>query len=206
MGDKIMERLRKYRLGFALLSLGFIVVGILFLAMRENAFVKIAGIFGLVIFVIGGVMLLSYFLKGKDEGSSHMQMALSVLVAVLGLLMMIFPGGFAGLFSLFLGIYMIIMGAAAAQIGYCRRAAGGSGNLASIIFGGVLVVLGLVMAINPFKAMAWFATLIGVVMIICGVMGIGLEIYYSQSVKKISVYKLNQAGERPIEVDYKDVK
>ena len=204
MKGKNFAVLKKYRLSFSLLSLAVLIVGILFLVMKENAFLSLASIFGALIVLVGGVMILTYLLK-EHEKNSRLQLVLSIAVAALGLWIILSPGTFASLLSLVLGLYLILVGASIAQIGYSMREIEGK-QIFSFIFGGVMVVLGLIMALNPFRAMAWFATFIGVVMILAGIIGLGTEIYLSWASKKIRLYIERTGGSGPIQAEYKDIK
>ncbi len=197
MKEKSFAVLKKYRLSFSLLSLAVLIVGILFLVMKENAFLSLASIFGALIVLVGGVMILTYLLK-EHEKNSRIQLVLSLWI-------ILSPGTFASLLSLVLGLYLILVGASIAQIGYSMREIEGK-QIFSFIFGGVMVVLGLIMALNPFRAMAWFATFIGVVMILAGIIGLGTEIYLSWASKKIRLYIERTGGSGPIQAEYKDIK
>ena len=120
MKEKSFAVLKKYRLSFSLLSLAVLIVGILFLVMKENAFLSLASIFGALIVLVGGVMILTYLLK-EHEKNSRLQLVLSIAVAALGLWIILSPGTFASLLSLVLGLYLILVGASIAQIGYSMR-------------------------------------------------------------------------------------
>ena len=210
MGQKLMAELKQYRLTLGFVSVGFLALGILFAVMRADALIKIMMIFGIVVAASGAVMLLTYFLRDKKNNSSTtlnrwsggvLGLCEGVVLVVIGAVILVNPSAFAGLFPLFLGIYLILMGAVALLLGWSMNLAGEPGAKGMLIFGGVLAVLGLVMAFNPFRTLSWIALLLGIGMIVGGVVGLVLVVFVSFESKRI--LRLDQKDSIPAE--YRDL-
>lgn len=201
MGRKLAEELQRYRLSLGLISVGFLALGILFIVMREQAVVRIMMIFGIVVAAAGGIALVTYFLRDKKNGGSTAQLLMGIAITVLGLVILINPTAFAEMFPLFLGIFLILMGAVSILLGWAMNLMQENGAKAMLIFGGVLALIGVVLAMNPFRALSWLALLMGILMALAGVLGIGIVVVVSIESKKI--LRLPEKGS--ISAEYRDV-
>ena len=201
MGRKLAEELQRYRLSLGLISVGFLALGILFIVMREQAVVRIMMIFGIVVAAAGGITLVTYFLRDKKNGGSTAQLLMGIAITVLGLVILINPTAFAEMFPLFLGIFLILMGAVSILLGWAMNLMQENGAKAMLIFGGVLALIGVVLAMNPFRALSWLALLMGILMALAGVLGIGIVVVVSIESKKI--LRLPEKGS--IAAEYRDV-
>ena len=201
MGRKLAEELQRYRLSLGLISVGFLALGILFIVMREQAVVRIMMIFGIVVAAAGGIALVTYFLRDKKNGGSTAQLLMGIAITVLGLVILINPTAFAEMLLMFLGIFLILMGEVSILLGWAMNLMQENGAKAMLIFGGVLALIGVVLAMNPFRALSWLALLMGILMALAGVLGIGIVVVVSIESKKI--LRLPEKGS--ISAEYRDV-
>ena len=185
MGQKLAEELRRYRWSLGGVSVGFMALGVLFIVMRADALVKIMMIFGIVVAATGGATLLAYFLRDKRNHGSTTQLLMGIAIAALGVAIILNPAALAEMFPLFLGIFIILMGAVALLLGWSMNLSQENGAKGMLVFGGVLALAGLVLAMNPFKTLSWLALLLGILMILAGLLGIAIVTVISVESKKI---------------------
>ncbi len=158
-----------------------ILFGILAISATETTMLGISVYFGLIV-LIGGILLLlgAWDLQRKEKNYSLM-LTEGVISAVLGILIMVFPGQTLKLFYIFVGIWAIFLGLLKIYIAIILKKMNEFRYM--LIIGGILLfVIGLLFLLNPDFIAGMVIKIIGGIFILVGMM----LVYFSFTVRNAS--------------------
>lgn len=158
-----------------------ILFGALALFATETTMLSISIYFGLIV-LLGGILLLlaAWDLHRKDKNYSLM-LTEGIISAVLGILIMVFPGQTLKLFYIFIGIWAILLGLFKVYIAIILKKMNDFRYM--LIIGGILLfVIGLLFLLDPAFIAGMVIKIIGGIFILVGMM----LVYFSFTVKNAS--------------------
>lgn len=176
-----------------------ILIGIFLLFFDPDQMKVLMVYFGIAILVVGAILLLYGIRQIKQNKSAGMLIVESILTAVVGLIMIIFPDFSLKFFLIIVGVWAVILGIAQLAILINIKEKMRSKNV--LLFNGLLtIVLGVLMFIDPINTAGFLLKIIGVFAILFGV----LMIYFGFALKMLKVAvneALKETGKLPEETE-----
>jgi len=155
-----------------------IIFGALALFATEGLMLSISMYFGLLILIGGVLLLFGAWDRQRKSKSFSVMLTEGIISAILGTLIMIYPGQTLKLFFIFIGIWALMLGLFKIYIAIVLR--GMKEFRYMFIFGGILLfVIGLVLLLDPAYVAGLILKIVGVIFIIFGM----LLAYFSFVVK-----------------------
>lgn len=162
-----------------------IALGALLAFMPQVTTVTIVYLLALCVAVSGIASLISYARSKRAGLDSSGVLASGVLLLVVALIIFVFPQAVASIFSLVLGILLVVGGVvnvvrSVELRGYVPRA-----GLASLVISAIIAVGGMIIVINPFGTTVTFVLVLGVLLIVKGVSDLAIELSLSRATKNL---------------------
>lgn len=123
------------------------LVGIILIFLPEGVNAIIGYIIGSA-FLLGGLATIIKYFKSQVV-NSFLTLVSGILYAALGLIVIIFPESIMKLFTIILGVFLIVNGALKVHGGYISQKFGNEKWKLNIISGVIIVIFGLVLIIDP---------------------------------------------------------
>ncbi len=153
----------------------FIVLGLFVLLWPGITVTTIVYLFGAIFALSGIASLVNYGRRSSQSYKSPAVLTSGIFMCVLALIVFIFPQAVASLFSLILGIVLVLCGVVSAVRSFDMRGFGGSSWIVSLVMGAVVAVGGIVIIANPFETTLMFIYVLGALMVINGVADLIIE-------------------------------
>lgn len=169
--------LRHMKTGTFLLSIAYLLLGLLLLIMPETSLLWICYAFGAVVLLTGVVCLLQYArLHGRGFAAPFLLVG-GVITGALGIFTLLRPQAVASILPIVFGIFILVDG--------CNRIASGV-ELARqkghkwwvlVLLGILSLVLGVVLIWRPFDIAVSMVMLCGVLLVVEGALNLGCVLY-----------------------------
>ena len=169
--------LRYVKNGMLLLSVAYIVIGMLLLIMPETSLLWICNIFGVVVLVTGIVCLIQYArIRGTGFTAPFMLVG-GVITAGLGIFTLAKPQVVTSFLPVVFGIFIVVDGLS--RIGTAIDLAKRNGQKwwLLLLFSIVSVALGVLLVLHPFDAAVSAVMLCGILLIAEGALNLGCILY-----------------------------
>ena len=169
--------LRYVKNGMLLLSVAYIVIGMLLLIMPETSLLWICNIFGVVVLVTGIVCLVQYArIRGTGFTAPFMLVG-GVITAGLGIFTLAKPQVVTSFLPIVFGIFIVVDGLS--RIGTAIDLAKRKGQKwwLLLLFSIVSVALGVLLVLHPFDAAVSAVMLCGILLIAEGALNLGCILY-----------------------------
>lgn len=176
-----LEMVRSNIVAQAVLS---VVMGLFLAVWPETTTITVVYLLALYLAVMGAASLVSYFIHRKKKGNQTGVLASGVFFLVVALAVFLFPETVAGMFSLILGVLLVVGGLVNVARAVELRSYQGATWLPALIVSVLVAVGGIVIVINPFDTTVTFVLVLGVLLIVKGVVDLVIEISLSRSMKK----------------------
>lgn len=160
----------------------FIVLGLVLLVVPDITLVTIVYLVGAIFAVSAIVSLVSYFRKGSASYMMSGALTTGIFLAVIALVMFVFPAAVAGFFSILLGAVLILCGIANTVRSIGMRDFGGSMWIVSTIISVIVAIGGVVIIWNPFETTVLFVMVLGVLLVITGASNLVIELAIRKNV------------------------
>ena len=133
-----------------------LLISLLIFIDPAGALMTIATYFGLLAFIIGGIMIITA--STGQRINRNLILIQGIFVALIGLLIVVYPGGTASLMIILMGLFITFLGAIQ-LIGYLQIKEALPAPQLSLIHAILSLAIGLLLLFNPFEG-AVLATLI----------------------------------------------
>lgn len=167
--NKFKEILKKLKVQSFLVAVALVVIGLLFIIFPDSSSLIICYFAGAVLAIWGAILLISYFTSGIREYGSG-DFAAGVGLICVALLLFIKPGLIAEFLTVIFGITLIVDGAVklqnVADMAKMKMRTGWAVMAIAILS----LVLGVVLAFNPFSSHNALMIFAGVALIVTGVL------------------------------------
>ena len=169
--------LRQMKTGTIILSVGYILIGLLLLVMPETSLQFLCFAFGAVILITGIVNLVRYF-RISGRGLQAPFLLIGGVVAIgLGLFLLIKPVFVMSILPVVFGLFILFDGVIRILNAFELAKAHGQKWWMLLILGILSIVLGAIVAFHPFDALISVAMLCGIMLIVEGALNLGCVIY-----------------------------
>ncbi|MDD4850589.1 MAG: DUF308 domain-containing protein [Gemmiger sp.] len=189
--------LHQMKTGSIVLSIGYLLVGLLLLIVPGASLRWICYAFGAVILATGAVNLFRYF-RIRGQGLKAPFLLVGGVVAFgLGLFLLLKPDFVISILPVVFGLFILLDGIIRIANGLELARAKGQKWWLLVLLGLLSVVLGLVVVFHPFDAMVSVAMLCGIMLVVEGALNLGCVIYASMELRTLA--RLAEAALRTAE-------
>lgn len=175
-----MEKVKNFFAKIKLRNVAFgtvlVVLGLLFVIFPEGSLDVVCYVAGAALAAWGVITLLAYFFDGiKRDGSNGLTAGTALVCGAV--LLLVKPQMVTEILTAVLGIALIIDGAAKIQLSVELSRRGDKIRWLLAIFGALAVILGIILAFNPFSSRNALMIYAGVALIVAGVCDLVAECF-----------------------------
>ena len=177
--------LRYIKSGTMLMSIAYIIIGMLLLVMPETSLLWICNAFGVVVLVTGIVCLIQYArIRGTGFTAPFMLVG-GVITAGLGIFTLAKPQVVASFLPVVFGIFIVVDGVS--RIGTAIDLAKRKGQKwwVLLLLSVVSVGLGALLLLHPFDAAVSVVMLCGILLIVEGALNLGCVLYAAMELRTL---------------------
>jgi uncharacterized membrane protein HdeD (DUF308 family) len=187
---------------FALISVVFIVLGVLFLVFPDTSGKMVCYLLAALLCLLGLIRVVSYFSIRPETGEYRPDLTIGILLLAGGVFVFAKPGVILSVLPIAIGIAVLIDSVVKLQHTIDMLRMGSSGWMITLVITIVTTILGIVMLINPFATAKVFLRFVGIALIITGALDI-----WSFGSLKVQMRKLRRAYEdsQAVETTFEDV-
>lgn len=102
------EFFRNMKVSYLLAAILYIVFGLVLLIWPTTSLVVLGYAFGTILLIYGAITIISFFVHDSRLGSYRFELIIGIVAAALGLLFLVNPSFVPNIFSVILGIYIVI--------------------------------------------------------------------------------------------------
>lgn len=184
--NKIVERFEKLMLSSLLISLLDIIVGIIFLKFTDFTMKVNIVILGSLVLVHGLFYVIRYVYDGLGNKFFAIDLIVGVMSVILGIFAIINPfGGALNIIGILFCIWLVVNGIEKLYYGYRFMKAQEDIYPLTSFIAILMIVMGVLAAINPFKTFMLITRLIGLFLICSGVFDAMINMLFRQRAKNI---------------------
>lgn len=165
----------------------FIVLGLVLLLMPGITLVTIVYMIGAIFAVSAVVSFVAYFRSGSASYRSSGALTTGIFLAIVALVMFIFPTAVAGFFSVLLGAVLILCGVANTVRSLGMRVFSSSMWVVGTIVGILIAIGGVIVIWNPFDTTVVFVMVLGALLVLTGASDLIIEVCARKQDKKREV-------------------
>lgn len=177
--------LRYVKSGTMLLSIAYIVIGMLLLIMPEASLLWICNAFGVVVLVTGIVCLIQYArIRGTGFTAPFMLVG-GVITAGLGIFTLAKPQVVASFLPVVFGIFIVVDGVSRVGTAIDLAKRKGQKWWMLLLLSIVSVGLGVLLLLHPFDAAVSVVMLCGILLIIEGALNLGCVLYAAMELRTL---------------------
>ena len=177
--------LRYVKSGMMLLSIAYIVIGMMLLIMPQTSLLWICYAFGAVVLITGIVCLIQYArIRGTGFTAPFMLVG-GVITAGLGIFTLAKPQVVASFLPVVFGIFIVVDGLS--RIGSAIDLAKRKGQKwwVLLLLSLLSIALGVLLLVNPFDAMVSVVMLCGILLILEGAINLGCTLYAAMELRTL---------------------
>lgn len=177
--------LRYVKSGTMLLSIAYIVIGMLLLIMPEASLLWICNAFGVVVLVTGIVCLIQYTrIRGTGFTAPFMLVG-GVITAGLGIFTLAKPQVVASFLPVVFGIFIVVDGVSRVGTAIDLAKRKGQKWWMLLLLSIVSVGLGVLLLLHPFDAAVSVVMLCGILLIVEGALNLGCVLYAAMELRTL---------------------
>ena len=177
--------LRYVKSGTMLLSIAYIVIGMLLLIMPEASLLWICNAFGVVVLVTGIVCLIQYArIRGTGFTAPFMLVG-GVITAGLGIFTLAKPQVVASFLPVVFGIFIVVDGVSRVGTAIDLAKRKGQKWWMLLLLSIVSVGLGVLLLLHPFDAAVSVVMLCGILLIVEGALNLGCVLYAAMELRTL---------------------
>ena len=171
--------------GMMLMSIAYIVVGMMLLVMPETSLLWICNIFGVVVLITGIVCLIQYArIRGTGFTAPFMLVG-GVITAELGIFTLAKPQVVASFLPVVFGIFIIVDGLSRLGTAIDLAKRKGQKWWVLLLLSIVSVALGALLVLHPFGAAVSVVMVCGILLIVEGALNLGCVLYAAMELRTL---------------------
>ncbi len=183
-----MRNLKKFKAGFIVSSIFYIVLGIILIIWPQISIRVICKLFGLLILALGIGRVIRYFSNIEYDTPFQLDFAHGILNILIGIFMLISPNALVIALPVVLGIVILIDSVLRLQISIDLKRLQYDDWLVSFILALVTTVFGVLLLFNPFVGSMVLTRFIGISLTIDGIINLWILIYVSNKVREYDLW------------------
>lgn len=182
-----MGYLKRFRVSFIVLSILYVLLGLMLIIWPQISLAAICKFIGTVILILGVVRVINFFTNEEFRGSSRLDLANGLLNILLGLFMLISPESLVKALPIILGIVIIVDSMIRLQLSIELK----MGRYENWWIGFVLAILtaifGTVLVFNPFAGSIILGRFLGIGLAADGIVNLWILISLRRRLKDFDV-------------------
>lgn len=164
-----MDKLKSFLGNKIILAILSIVLGIVLIIARASFIDMLVKVIGVVMIVVAVVYLLLFIFSG--DGRSPLQMVYTVVALIIGIFFLAKPWVVVNFFPVVFGVILAVSGAAN-LVEAIKSSASGGPKITAILFSVLVLVLGILIAVNYRASVDIYVVLIGIAFLVNGILDI----------------------------------
>lgn len=185
-----MEQLREVKISFCILSVAYVVFGLLLLIWPEVSVRTFCYVFGAAATVLGGANLILYFTKDKGKSVLQQEVVIGVIGLAIGINVLLKLEYMLQMIPFALGVVALLGGIIKIQHAMDLKRLDAARWYIMVIWAIILIILGSVLVVNPFDELQKMVVLlIGSVLLIDGTGNLVAILWTGRAFKKAKVIK-----------------
>lgn len=175
------NRFEKFGKNNILLSVVMVLLGLLLIIWPGKTMELAARIVGVGLLVGAVISGLSWYKGQKDGSSDFSSLAVAILLAILGLVVLIAPKGIISLIPKIIGVAVLLNGVFNLAQALELKRMGGDKWISSLVMSCLTIVLGLFLVVFAFSVVKAAIMVIGAVILYNGASNLWIEFMYRKS-------------------------
>lgn len=167
-----MEKVRKFKLMYGLVSLGYLVLGLVLLFYPAFSMATLCYVFGILTLVYGVFHIVVYFMKDGTTSIFRFDLVIGLIAVAASIWMLARPAGILKLIPIILGAFVLLSALMKLQYSIDLRKMDYERWWLVLIFALVCGALGVLLLFRPFAAAKTMTMLLGGVLALDGIAGI----------------------------------
>lgn len=158
--------IKKYSRNSLIISTLLIILSFFLIINPFRSLQILSIIFGIILLIDATIHIISYFKSPNEFRTFNFEFIVGIIEILISLILFVYPNWISIVFSIFIGIWIIISSIIKIQISINIRNIKGVKWLVLLIFGIITLLFGLVVIFNPFSSAIALTTLWGVIIFI----------------------------------------
>ncbi len=180
-----MKVFKRIKWAYVLLSVFFLVLGVLLVANPETSMVWICRVLGGVALAFGALRIVGYFLRELDGVGLRYDLATGAFSIFAGALLLWRAPEIASIMAVIIGLFILVDCVFKLQVAIDSRRMGASSWWVTLLFTCVCMVLGLLLVFDTFKGQQVISIMMGISLIADGLQNLCTVIYAAVFVKEV---------------------
>ena len=164
-----MDKVKSFLGNKVILAVLSIVLGIVLIIARGSFIDMLVKVIGIVLIVVAAVYILLFILSGESRAVS--QMIYAVVALIVGIFFLARPWVVVNFFPVVFGVILAVSGAAN-LVEAIKSSASGGPKITAILFSVLVLVLGILIAVNYRASVDIYVVLIGIAFLVNGILDI----------------------------------
>lgn len=179
IGEMVMDnKIKGFKWDTVLSSVLYVIVGTLLVIFPISVIKSLCYAIAIIIMAIGVIKIISFLLKEQQEGFTRTGLISGIVFIIIGAFIAIRSKTIISVIPFILGILILFSGISKLQYTMQLRKFSDEKNGAMLITSIINIVLGIVLAFNPFRGAKVMLIILGICMIITGLSDLISAIYF----------------------------
>lgn len=166
-------------------SILILILGIVLLVLPELTNILIGIVLGTIIIFIGFTTIIKFFGRNGAKLYSY-NFLLGILLIIIGVVSIIFPGFTANIVGICAGIFLILLGSLRLSYGIWFKIGNHRSWFITCFIGILIIIFGVLVMANPFEASKSLTQIIGIFFILSSILDITDSILIKKQIEDIS--------------------
>ncbi|MCI6359663.1 MAG: DUF308 domain-containing protein [Clostridiales bacterium] len=180
-----MNVFKRIKWTYVLLSVFFLVLGLLLVCNPGTSMVTICCILGGIALAFGVVKIVLYFVRDIEGVAVRYDFAVGAFTVIVGALLLWRAPTMVGILSVVIGLFILVDCVFKLQVAIDSRRMGASSWWVTLLFTCVCMVMGFLLVFDPFSGQQVLATVMGISLIADGLQNLCTVIYAAVFVKDV---------------------
>lgn len=180
-----MNEKKHFKTSYIWVSLGYVILGAIFLIRPELSLNMLCYAFGTLTIVYGIVHLITYFVKDRMVSVFRYDMVIGIIAVALGIFILICPQLVINILPLLIGIFIVLSSVMKVQNAVDLKRTEHPRWWLFLIFALISVALGVTLILNPFESATLLIMFIGGSLLADGIMSLWSMLSLTLSLRKV---------------------
>ena len=180
-----MKEKKRLKTSYVLVSLGYVILGAVFLLRPELSLNVVCYALGTLVIVYGIVHLITYFVKDRLESAFRYDMVIGIVAVALGIFILICPQLVASVLPFLIGIFILLSSIMKVQNAVDMKRTEHPRWWLFLVFALISAALGVTLIMNPFGSAAVLMMFVGASLLADGVMSLWSMLGLALSLRKV---------------------
>lgn len=177
------DKIKGFKWDTILSSLLYVAVGTLMVIFPTSVIKSMCYIIATIIIAMGVVKIISFLLKEQQEGFARTGLVSGIVFVAIGAFIAIRSKAIISVIPFILGILILFSGISKLQYFLQLKKYSKDKSRAMFITSVINIIIGIVLAFNPFRAVRFMLVILGICMIFTGLSDIISAIYFYRKIR-----------------------